>query len=158
MNVATEHSSYCLAHGGNKAEQTARLQSLNNYRLTRANARLLELAHNPNLKNLRDEVAILRIMLEERLNSCKDAVDMMTQSGALVDLITKIQLLVISAAKLERVAGDLLDRSALINFANEVVTIISEEVTDAAQISRISDRIFEATSRASVTDIAKDPN
>ena len=141
------YSKYCLAHGGNVDLETQRNESMRNYRLNKFKARIYEKADAPAIKSLRDEIAILRVILEERLNRCTDGMDLIMQSGPISDLVGKIERVVVSCHKLDGSMGQLLDKSAILQFAGEIIDIIGEVVTDSALLEEIGNRIMVAVGR-----------
>lgn len=138
-------SKYCPRHGGNKAIQAQQAETLKNYRLTRWKQRVGEFADNSNIKSLREEVGILRMILEEMLNQCKDSMDLLLYSNKMSDLVMKIEKLVVSCDKLENRMGLLLSKGSVLFLAQQYVEIITDEVPDPDVIERISTRIIEAT-------------
>lgn len=147
LNKAVPGTQYCAAHGGGVAQEALIKKSLRNYHLTRFQARLERFADAPELKSLRDEIAILRMMMEERLNQCEDAKDLLYQSGPISDLVLKIEKVVASCHKLELATGQLLDKQAVLNFGGELIAIISEEITDEEALGHISSRIMSLINR-----------
>ena len=148
-NVATmtdggDYGNHCLAHGGNRFIDSDRKEKVRNYRLERFKIKLQIHSDSPHIKDLRDEIAILRMVLEERLNRCNDESDLVLQSGPIGDMVLKIDKVVSSCHKLEGSMGQHLDKSALLQFAAEAVGIIGEEVSDEATIERISNRLIAA--------------
>lgn len=137
-------ASFCLAHGGNKQQEAQIKASARNYKLDRWNRRLAEKADASGIKSLRDEIGILRIILEDRLNLCKDAHDLILQSGPISDMIMKIERVVTSCHKLEGSMGQLLDKQAILQFAQLVIGIIGTHVQDETQLTTIADAIIEA--------------
>jgi len=139
----------CLAHGGNQHRAAQEKASLRNYKLTVARWRrqLDEKADADGLKSLRDEIAILRICLEERLNICKDPMDLILQSAAISDLVMKIDRVVTSCHKLEGSMGHLLDKQAILQFAQLVIGIIGNVITEEAQLNTIAEEILVAVGR-----------
>lgn len=135
---------YCLAHGGSAQQRSAIKESARNYKLDRWRARLNEKADAEGIKSLRDEIGILRICLEERLNRCNDATDLILQSGPISDMVMKIERVVNSCHKLEGSMGQLLDKQALLQFANKAISIISTHVTDENLLTLIADELVEA--------------
>ena len=133
---------FCGAHGGHRQEAVAQRADLRNYRLTKFHAELQRHAASPHIKGLRDEIGILRMCLEERLNQCMDTHDLILQSGPINDTIIKIEKLVASCHNLEGSMGQLLDRQAIIQFAQEMISIIGDEITDAAIIDRITAKMM----------------
>ena len=141
------YAAFCQAHGGNQSQDAHIKNSVRNYRLTVARFRtqLDEKAEAEGIKSLRDEIAILRICLEERLNTCKDAMDLILNSGAISDMVMKINVVVQSCHKLEGSMGQLLDKQAILQFAQVVIGIISSELEDSPErINTIADNILKA--------------
>lgn len=147
-NLSEVHSIFCLCHGGNKAEEVITKKRIGNYRLTKWQARLEEKAEQSEIKSLRDEIGILRVIMEEVLNKCQSDMDLILQSGKIADLAMKIEKLVASCHKLEGSMGKLMDKAAILQFASEVVEIIGEELKgDESKINAIGEQIFAAVGR-----------
>jgi len=146
INKQSAGSQYCHAHGGNKAQDANKLKDLRNYRLAKWRVKLDHFANSEGIKSLRDEIAILRMVLEERLELCNDATDLVLQSHSISDLIMKIEKLVASCHKLEGSMGQLLDKQAILTFASDVIGIIGDEVTDTEAVGAIADRILATVS------------
>ena len=136
-------SQYCMRHGGNKAAESNRKQALRNYRLNQFHQRIGELGNSPDIKSLRDEIGILRIIMEERLNRCMNASDLVLQSGAISDLVMKIDKVVTSCHKLEGSMGKLLDKQILLQFADQVITIITSEDIAEDVLERMSSKLLK---------------
>ena len=141
---AVENSKFCPAHGGNKAFIAKKKEEMRNYRLSKFKARLIQLGNNDNITSLRDEVAILRIMIEERINMCNSPQDLLMMSGPLSDLIMKVEKVVVSCNKLESKLGNLLDRSKAMQFAQTIVQIIGEHIDEEETLDKISEQILQA--------------
>lgn len=141
-NKAMDGSNFCPAHGGNKGHEAAKRTELRNYRLARANSRLVELGDSDNIINLRDEVAILRLLIEGKLDMAKDAHELLLMSGPLSDLIMKVEKLVTSCNRLESKLGGLLDKSKILQFAQTIIQIISQHVDDESTLDAIADEIL----------------
>jgi len=143
-NVAVEGSTFCAAHGGNKAVQDAEREALKNYKISKFQARIEEKKATPDLKNLRDEIALLRMLIEERLNICMSGTDLVLHSSAISDLIMKVEKVVSSCHKLEKNMGMVVDKQAILNFAGRVVQIITLELDDQPdKVDEIGNRILE---------------
>jgi hypothetical protein len=87
-----------------------------------------ELLDSAHVKNLRDEIAILRLMLQEQLNQCQDSHDLVLRSGPVADLILKIEKLVQSCHRLEVQTNQVLDRQSLMNLTDRLVHLLPEYV------------------------------
>ena len=132
---------YCIAHGGNGQQASVLKAAVSNYRLERWQSRLAEKAEAEGLKSLRDEIGILRIVLEERLAKCDDAHDLILQSGPISDMVMKIERVVTSCHKLEGSMGQLLDKQAILQFAQMVIGILGVHITDESLLNTIADEI-----------------
>ncbi len=143
-NVSVEKSQYCPAHGGNRAFKTAKDQELRNYRLTKFKSRIQELGNSDQIINLRDEIGILRILIEEKINRCKNETDLLLISGPLSDLLMKSEKLVTSCNRLESKLGHLLDRTKVLQYAQVIIAIIGKHISDVDVLETISEEIFNA--------------
>jgi hypothetical protein len=65
------------------------------------------------------------MMLEERLNACSGPSDLVIASGPISDLVAKIERVVVSCHKLELSADALMDKSRLLQIADQVVKAVS---------------------------------
>jgi hypothetical protein len=140
---AVEGGTNCLMHGGGKQLASIRAKNLKNYQLTMFRARLERHSGSTEIKSLRDEIGILRMIMEERLNRCKDETDLILQSGPIADLVVKIDKLVSSCHRLEGSMGELLDKTSILQFANVIISIIGDEVGDYPEVmNKVADRIL----------------
>lgn len=142
LNKATTLGGTCLIHGGNKAQEAAEKRSIDQYRVAKFQVRMKEFASSPKLKTLSDEVAILRMLLEEQLNQCNDASDLVLKSHLISDLVTKVEKTVKSCHSLETSLGGLMNKQDILVIATEIINVISSEVDDEIILERISDGII----------------
>jgi hypothetical protein len=144
-NKAVDGCSNCIAHGGARQDHSNKMQNMRNYRLTKWNARIQEKGDSSAVKSLRDEIGILRILMEERLQSCTSESDLILHSGPISDLVMKIERVVASCHKLEGAMGQLLDKQAILQFAAKVINILGEElVAHPEVVAKVADRIMES--------------
>lgn len=141
LNVAEPGSQYCMVHGGLGAVRRAANDALRNYRLTLFNTRAGELRGSADIKGLRDEIAILRMTLEAKINQCESEHEMILQSGALSELILKIEKLVTSCHKLEKDMGVTIEKNQVINMAESIVAVVNKHVTDKVVMAKIVEEI-----------------
>ena len=152
LNKAVSGGTHCIVHGGNKQLQSQKAQGVRNYRLTKWRAKLEQQATSPSIKSLRDEIGILRILMEERLEKCQDENELLMQSGPISDLVLKIDKVVTSCHKLEGSMGQLLDKAALIQFASRIIEVIGEVLEGQDDnLNIIADRILEIMSEGEET-------
>jgi hypothetical protein len=129
-------------HQGAVEQVSHERAELKNYRLTKFRASVSRLGSSDQIKSLRDEIGILRMMMEERLNQCEDASDLLLQSHTIGDLAVKIQNAVTASSKLEAQLGQTMDKQALLNFASGVIGIIGENIEDPDVLDVISNNIL----------------
>lgn len=146
INKACDGSSFCPAHGGNNGAQNKERKELRNYRLSKFHQRVAELGNSDEIISLRDEVGLLRLLIEEKVNQCNDNTDLLLISGPLSDLIMKSEKLVTSCNRLENRLGNLLDKTKIINFAQYVVEIISRYIIDNDTLEQIASEILKGVS------------
>ena len=82
------------------------------------------------------------MIVEEKMNSCEDINDLMLISQPISDLVLKIDKVVNSCHKLDNSMGQLLDKSAILQFASEVINIIDAEVKDEKILNKIANKIM----------------
>lgn len=143
-NLAMEGVKHCKIHGGAYQQTQNEVKNMNRYRVAKWQERIKHFGTDNNIKNIRDEVAILRMLMEERLNQCATPVDMILQSGPISDLVMKIERVVTTCHNLEKSMGFLLDKQQILQFADRVIAIISESITDQALVEQIATRIAAA--------------
>lgn len=140
-------SNYCINHGGNSARDAAKAESHRGYRLGKYQARMQEFANGDEVKSLRQEIGILRVMVEERMSACQDTHDLMMHSTVLADLIMKVEKLVVSCNRLEVNLGVMLDKTQALQFGSEIVEIVAKYVEDEDVLSSIADEIIQSIDR-----------
>lgn len=142
--LANEGSDYCDRHASNKEKEMVALSGQRNYNLTKFRARVNQLADSTKAKSLREEVGMIRVMIENIWNRCSDEFELAMNTGKLSDLLMKAEKLISSCHRLETANGQLLDKSMALNFASGIVDIIATEIGDAAMVEKISERIMLA--------------
>lgn len=135
----------CEAHGAMKLAAQKR-DTLKNYRLQRYNDRLMEKKGSNEIKGLREEIAILRMTLEEVLLAA-DVKQSPDENGillfspritALVDQITKT---IVACHTLEEKTGNVLDKSKVLIIADAISSIVSRYISDSVILEKISSEI-----------------
>lgn len=153
MNLANPPSTFCMAHGGNKAANAAEKGEVRNYRLSKWKARIHGHADSAVIKSLREEIGILRIIMEERLSKCETGNDFILYASAIQDTVMKIEHLVTSCHKLEDKLKVVVDRAQLLQFATMVINIVASKVTDETILEQISDEILVAIGKLGADDV-----
>ena len=134
-------SEYCAAHGGNRAYTTARKEKKRLYQIKQYKQRMESLADNEAATSYREEIAVLRIMLESKLNKCEDDQQLMLYAPFISDLIVKITKAVDSAARLEQLLGKVLSEDQAMGLISEIMTVITNSINDPAIFEEIANGI-----------------
>jgi len=147
----------CLHDQGRSVVEANRRQ----YLLTdpRYQSRLLELSTAEEVKSLRDEVAIARLLVEERLNKIKTDQDLFTACGSINALLLTIERLVSKSHILEQNLGQLYHKSTVVQLMQAFVEIVDEEVRPlkggVEAIDRIVEKIYRYAQQARNTEQAR---
>jgi len=133
-------SEFCLAHGGKSkanAEETRlyHLAELDNRR------RLAELSGHEQIKSLREEIGLTRMLIEKQINAAKDDVELLATSGSINNLILTLGKLVKSCHELEQSFGELLSKQAVLRLAQKMCEVVIEELQGIEGYEEIIDRI-----------------
>jgi hypothetical protein len=139
-----EGSKYCIRHGGYAVAGQKKKAELRNLKLTKFKARLVELGNSSDLMSLRDEIAILRITLEETVNQCEGEADLLMYTPQIAQLVKNIGDLVKNCHSIESKTGHLLSKDVLSHFAGQVIDIIVKHVADEDARRAIAGEIVEA--------------
>lgn len=149
--VAMEGTKYCIAHGGAAASKRNKDESKRIYRVGQWRARLTEHADNNDIKNLREDIGVLRLCIEERMMMCKTSTDLVINSGPLSDLVMKVEKLVSSCDKIETKLGQTLDSNQALQFGQEIIEAVANAIDDLPNkeeiLGAISDEITKAFDR-----------
>jgi hypothetical protein len=141
---ALEGCTFCAMHAGPsqaiaKAEAGKRI-----YRLSKWQNRVGELADHEQVKGLREEIGILRVLMEEIMAVCHDSTTLLMYSNRISDLATRIEKLVNSCHRLEQSSGLLLDKSAALNIGAQIVELVSRYVANEEALDAIGQGIVDA--------------
>lgn len=145
INCKVPGADYCVTHGANSQLQRTNGEVVRNYRLRRWQERVGEMADSATVKSLREEVGILRVILEEMMNKCEDSLDLLLYSQRMSDLVMKIEKLVTSCDRLENRMGLLLGKDSVLQLAATYVQIINNYIVDPVIIEKISQEMVAAT-------------
>jgi len=147
---AKEGSKYCSRHSSNTDTLQARAAA-NMYRLTKYQDRVSEFATHDELKNLRGEIGILRMSLEEIINSCNgDQAMLIAYSGKIADMVVKIRTLLLSCQKLDVQLGNVLDRDKVILIAQAFIELAAEFVPNPEHLDVLGQKMLQRIMEISV--------
>lgn len=125
---AVPGSKYCQSHGGGKAIKAAQEKAKFEYRAGIWSQRIKEAAGDENIKDMRKEVGVLRMLIEERLCAASNFSELMIQAGPVGDLTVKMQKLVKQITEYDIACGNTLDKQQLIQIAESFVVIASKYI------------------------------
>jgi hypothetical protein len=146
--VAVPGCKFCLMHGGGKQADENKKEGLRNYQLTRLAERVGAFSNNPNIKDLRDEIGILRMTLEKILEQCDTDNKLLVYSDKITNLVEKVNKIVESCQRMEERNNNLLDRKVVIVIADSIVTLIGQYVVDPDVLAELGTKICESISTA----------
>lgn len=137
-----ENSSFCRMHGGATTEKKNERKAVRNLHLARIHADMELKQEAPDIKSLRDEVCLLRVLLEKLVNSCVDDTELLLRSGKISDLVMKVEKLVFSCHRLEGSMGKLLDKQVVLDYANRIVQGLSVKILDKDLLEEVTEYII----------------
>lgn len=134
----TPTSPYCAKHGGVVREKDL----MQNYNLTKYKAEMNGKLRSDSILSLREEIGVARITLETVINQCKGPVDLLMYQPKIVQLVQTIQKTVESCQRIEEKTSHLLSKTAILQFADELLEIIKENVPDQSARANISNSVL----------------
>lgn len=126
VNKSVEGSERCAIH--TRHGRVLDRQKVHAYRLQQWQERLDQFVNADEVKSLAGEIGILRMTLEQILNQIDQPNKFLIHSNIINDTATRIEKLVSSCDRLEMRSGKMLDKSALIQIAGNIVEIVTRHV------------------------------
>jgi hypothetical protein len=146
---AVEGRNYCPRHLG--SDQGEKRESVKKYITAKWQDRIGSQADHPEIKNLNEEVGILRMTLEAKLNQCNDENMLLMYSSTLTTLVREIRDTVSHLHKIQMQTNSVLDRTQALDFVYKLGEIIFKEIGDLPgapeMLKRISDAMIEDLNR-----------
>ena len=140
-----DNGPFCKAHGPISADQALRHYQITNSLVGDKHAR-----HNAvdQIKDLREEIALTRSLIETRLNLATSEAEFISSMGILHQYIGTVEKLAASCHRMDSNLGNVLSKASVLHLAQELVGIIAEELDDLpgrdAIVDRIAHRLVEA--------------
>lgn len=142
-----ENSTNCTKHGAALQANNTEKKRVRQYRLEIWQERVDEFCENEQVKTLRDEIGILRLLLEQTLNQCSTTSELMLYSHKIGDLVMKIEKVVRSCDRLESSMGMLMDRAGALVLAAQIVELITKYVDEPEIVDKISNGIIDSITK-----------
>ena len=140
---AVDGSNFCAKHSGcNEAAERVKHYM---YKLAKQKHRdkLAHFVEHEEIKSLREEISLTRMLIEERFNVIDCESDLLAAIGGLNTLLLTVERLVKSAHTIEQNLGSLLAKSSVLVMGRQIVEVIVEELQDVPGYEEIVDRISE---------------
>lgn len=134
---------YCAMHGGARGRKATLQVMKRQYQLAKWQDTVDAFADDDEVKSLRGEIGIARMVLQETITRCKDSGELLMESARIGELVSKIERLVTTCHRIESNLGMLLDKTKIMALAMQIVEIIGEHVKDDDQIASISAKIVD---------------
>jgi hypothetical protein len=146
---------FCKGCGGkNQISLEARRQYL--LKDTRHATRLAQFAEHEDIKSLREEIGLARVLLERRFNLIKDDSDLLQACGPINGMLLTIERLVKTSHQIETNLGVLLTRNTVLKLAQAMCEIVIDEIQSVPGfeeiVDRLSQRLLSAVLRANNDD------
>lgn len=141
-------SLYCGIHAGGAAQKSAERAELRNYQLNSAYAkRASDMSKSSAVKNLTDEIALMRVALETVFNSINNPNEMLLYVDKIDKLANGIQKLIESWQKIQERNRELLGRETVLAIFDNLMEKICERVTDPDVIQALATDGYEIISK-----------
>lgn len=137
-----EGSEYCPLHA-RLGHHTLKKQEEYNYNLTKYRARIAQFADNPKVKSLREEIGVLRLLLETTLNMCDTNNKLLIYSGKLADLVSRVERVVNTCNTIETKTGQLLDKSVIMTLVDSILQILIAHISEGDVLDAIGADILQ---------------
>ncbi len=145
LNVAADGSDYCLCHNGVDRGPARRLRK---YLLASAEDQglLAKYADDDELKSLREEIALVRMMMQNTLASAQADVDKINAYSKVNTFLLTLERLMKTCHSLEQSLGQLVGKPALIRLGQQLCQIVVSRLEGVPNYEQLVDAI--------VTDMA----
>lgn len=105
--------------------------------------RVDEFADSDDIKSLAGEIGVLKMTLENVLNSLHSPALLLTHANTIGDLVSRIERVTVTLNNLEMKTGKMLDKSTLLRLAGDIVDIMIHNIPDPVLAEKIGNEIIE---------------
>ena len=137
-----EGSQFCVLHGGAHELASKNRQELKNLRLMKWKTQIAEQANSANIFSLRDEVGVLRVVLQETLEKCDSPAILMTHANTIATLVNDINRTITSCLTIESALGAYLTEEQLAALAESIIKVITDSIQDPDLRNSVSEQIL----------------
>ena len=130
--VQVEGSDYCPCHGGNKAAEAAEKGRMHRYRAAKYQTRLDELTDANSIKSLRDEIAVVRLLVQNHLKfTDDDASHLLLYAPVIQTLVRQVESLSVSCAIVENKLKEFMDTGNAMEMASDILYAVQKVLPDS---------------------------
>lgn len=148
---AVEGSKYCIRHGANNVTDpptaSGITESRRKYLVAQWQDKIGKQADHAEIKNLSEEIGVLRMLLENKLDSCKTQMDLLMAGGAITQYVRDITVSVEKWHKIEMQTNQVMDKAQALDFVHALGDIISKYITDSEALRKISEAMIDEVAR-----------
>lgn len=147
-HIAIEGTVHCERHTSGGSRQAR--DPIANYKFSQQfHGKIKDFAECEDIKSLRGEIGVLRLMLQSVVNQCSDEDELTLQADRITRLVGEINKCVVNCQKLEESAGQLLDKTVVVNIGAMIVGVIDKYVEDKTILDVIGQEIYANIDAAS---------
>ena len=141
MTVAEEGSDYCRVHAGSYRPPE---KGMRQYLLAKAQdrARLAAFAEHDDIKSLRDEIALTRMMIEGLWNSAQSDTERLAVYGRVNNHIVTLERLVKTCNQIEERLGSLLAKPTLLRLGQQICQLLVDRLAGLPNYEQIVDTLI----------------
>jgi hypothetical protein len=144
----------CELHAYHTSESHLKIQAHRIYLAAQWHAQIGQFATPDEIKNLRQEIGILKLMLMKIMSSCQSEADLLMRSSSISELILKIGKVVETAHKMDTLTGKMLDKEQLVIFGQKVISLVSEFITDPDVLKKFAHALVDEIKQTGNTELA----
>lgn len=148
--LAVEDAKYCNYHSSGQSQRKLDLASKQRYQLDNIQLReaYTRLHDDQAYLELKDEISIVSMLLEKRINTIKTDSDLMMSVGPVNQLVQRLESMKISLMKIQQQLGLVLGKDQVRHLAVKMADILDDELGGIEdkddRMERILKRICEA--------------
>lgn len=140
---------FCKRHGPVDPDQALRHYQITNLLVGDNHERHNAVAQ---IKDLREEIALTRALIETRLNLATNEAEFIASMGILHQYLSTVEKLVASCHRMDANLGNVLNKASVLTLAQELVRIVTEELEGVPDrddiVDKIAHRIVETVGNA----------
>lgn len=137
---------FCPRHQG-QSISVERRERMRIYHVAQWRDRIAQHGDHPRIKSLREDIGILRMTLEAKLERMQDLADLDMRSSQITTLVQEIARTIQIGHKIEKESGFLLDRTQALVFIEEILAVVSQHVTDPEVLQIIINSMSQSVER-----------